>query len=263
MDEVFNPNELILQKVISVVFPDYSTGQIIGRLTQIEDPTLEVTSEADEVLDASGATIDTIRRGKKANFNASNSLFSSDLFAMQMGTKKKIASNEQKIVASAEVVLAVDEAAHTITLPKAPVKDSIKFIYQFVNKGLADVYKLSAGEPTGKEFSISDKVITLPEDAKGDFYIAFDYESTQAISVDANADKFPETTGFKAFALFKDACDASKKYKGIIVAKRAQLDPSSVSLALKFDGKHPFTVNFNKEYCDENSDLFTIVIPRD
>ena len=264
VDTIFNPNELVLERVKSVIFPDYATGQIIGRLTQIEDPTLEITSEADEVLDASGATIDTIRRGKKAKFDSVNSLFSTDLFAMQMGTKKKVATAEQKIVAAAESILMVDTQTHTITLPKSPVKDSLKYIYKFVNKGLAEVYELSTGDTlTGNQFSINDKTITLPDDATGEYYVAYDYESAQAISIDANAEKFPETTGFKAFALFKDVCDASKKYMGVIIAKRAQLDPSSVSLALKFDGKHPFSVSFNKEYCDENADLFTIVIPQD
>lgn len=97
MATTFNPNELILERVKSVLFTDYSTGDILARLTQLEESTLETTSETDEVLDAIGSPIDRIQRSKAATFSASNSLFSLDLAAQQFGTDKQVASSSAKI----------------------------------------------------------------------------------------------------------------------------------------------------------------------
>ena len=44
-----NVNELILDRVRSLIFTDLSDGSVLGRLTKLEDPSLQTTSEADEV----------------------------------------------------------------------------------------------------------------------------------------------------------------------------------------------------------------------
>ena len=262
MATTFNPNELILERVKTVLFTDYSNGDILARLTQLEESTLETTSETDEVLDAIGSPIDRIQRSKAATFSASNSLFSLDLAAQQFGTQKQLASSESKISVPAEEIKTVDPAAHTITLSHTPVEGSIKSVYLMDSKNLAEKYTVTASDPTEKQFSVSGNTLTFPDTViSGDFYVTYEYEAESAARVDNKAENFPKTTGFKAFALFKDACDPEKKYMGVIVAKRAQLDASSISLALQFDGKHPFTVNFNKEYCEDSADLFSIIIP--
>lgn len=262
MATTFNPNELILERVKSVLFTDYSTGDILARLTQLEESTLETTSETDEVLDAIGSPIDRIQRSKAATFSASNSLFSLDLAAQQFGTDKQVASSSAKIKVPAEEIKTVNGTAHTVTLTHTPVEGSVKQVYLMNSKNLAEKYTLTSSNPTEKQFTIAGNVITFAEGVtSGDFYVTYEYEAEAAVRVDNKAENFPKTTGFKAFALFKDPCNPENKYMGVIVAKRAQLDASSISLALQFDGKHPFTVNFNKEYCEDNADLFSIIIP--
>lgn len=261
MATTFNPNELILERVKSIHFTDYSNGNILARLTQLEESTLETTSEEDVVTDAIGSPIDRLPRSKAASYSASNSLFSLDLAAQQFGTEKVLASNEEKIKVPAEEIKEVDTETHTLTLSHTPVDNSLKVIYSMEGKGLAEVYTLSTGDVTGKQFKVEGSVITLPNDAVGKFLIAYDYEATKAAQVDNKVDNFPKTTGFKAFCLFKNPCNPEEKYMGVIVSPRCQLDATSVSMALRYDGKHPFKVNFNKEYCEENTNLFSIIIP--
>ena len=89
---------VILDKVRSLVAKDLSTDQMLFRLTSLEDPTLSCTAEGEEITDAIGAVITTLYRAKKATFSATNSLISLDLAAAQYGTKKEIASADNKIV---------------------------------------------------------------------------------------------------------------------------------------------------------------------
>ena len=56
----FNPNELILDRVRSLVWNDLTTGQMLFRLTSLENPTLQCTAEGEEVTDAVGAVITTL-----------------------------------------------------------------------------------------------------------------------------------------------------------------------------------------------------------
>ena len=55
----FNPNELIIEKVRAVEEYDLETKELIGRYTQIEDPSLSLSADGTDVADAMGAPITT------------------------------------------------------------------------------------------------------------------------------------------------------------------------------------------------------------
>ena len=128
----FNKNELILEKVRSLVAHDLSTGELLFRLTSLEDPSLQCTAEGEEVTDAIGSLITTLYRAKKATFSATNSLISLDLAAAQYGAKKEIAETDKKIVDYTYEIIDVANGTTEITLKHVPVKDSIKYIYCYL-----------------------------------------------------------------------------------------------------------------------------------
>ena len=104
-----NVNELILDRVRSLIFTDLSDGTVIGRLTQLEDPSLQTAAESEDVTDAQGAVITRIFRAKTGRFEATNSLFSMDLLAQQTGSNKEIADADNKIPTACEEILEVKE----------------------------------------------------------------------------------------------------------------------------------------------------------
>lgn len=256
----FNPNELILERIKSIIFNSLQDGRVIGRLTQIEDPSLTTSAEGEDVVDAIGSVITTIYKAKTGEFSASNSLFSLDLAAMQFGAEKVVADETNKIVQYCEEMLTISDKK--ATLSHTPVEGSIKYVYTFNNGDLGDVLTLDATAASGK-FSISDKEITFDEGVTGRAYVEYSYETSKAVSITNNTEKFPESVGCKMFTKFRDKCNDNLIYYGTIIAQKAKIDPSSVELALNSTGKHAFTMKLMKDYCSEDADLFSIIVSED
>jgi hypothetical protein len=257
----FNKNELILDRVRSMTFNDLSTGEMLFRLTQLEEPTLTCTSEGEEVTDALGSVITTLYRSKKATFSATNSLVSLDLAAAQYGTKKEVADTGKEIVTRTFETITIPDSASTVKLAHEPAnKDDVKFIYSIANGELGKSYTAGA-EASATEFVVSeDGTITLPTGLTGKIYVEYDFKTENAVRIVNKASKFPEAAKVVIYAIFRDACNENVVYSGVIVCPKAKFNPESVELALTSTGKHAFELNMMKDYCEDDGDLFTIIV---
>lgn len=257
----FNKNELILDRVRSMTFNDLSTGEMLFRLTQLEDPTLTCTSEGEEVTDALGSVITTLYRSKKATFSATNSLVSLDLAAAQYGTKKEVAENGKEIVTRTFETITIPDSATTVKLAHKPAnKDDVKFIYSIANGELGKSYTAGA-DVSDTEFVVAeDGTITLPTGLTGKIYVEYEFKTENAVRIVNKASKFPEAAKVVIYAIFRDACNENVVYSGVIVCPKAKFNPESVELALTSTGKHAFELNMMKDYCEDDGDLFTIIV---
>ena len=251
-----NVNDLILDKVRSLIFTNLEDGSVVGRLTKLEDPSLQTAAEAEEVTDAQGALITKLFRAKTGRFEATNSLFSMDLLAQQYGADKIVADETNKIIQSCEETLEVADGK--VTLTHTP-SNEIKYIYKLESNALAKKYIVGT-TATASEFAVKGAEITVPTDVTGKIYVEYEYESTDAVKVVNNTENFPEAVGVKIFAIFKDVCNENKKYAGTIIAKKGKIDPTSIDTALTATGKHSFAVDFMKDYCDDDADLFSVIV---
>ena len=66
---MFNPNELILEKIRAVEEYDPGTYELIGRYTQIESPSLKVNATSTNVTDAMGTEIANFYQAQTATFS--------------------------------------------------------------------------------------------------------------------------------------------------------------------------------------------------
>lgn len=257
----FNKNELLLDRVRSMTFNDLSTGEMLFRLTQLEDPTLTCTSEGEEVTDALGSVITTLYRSKKATFSATNSLVSLDLAAAQYGTKKEVAEPDKEIVTRTFETITIPDGGTSVKLAHTPAnKDDIKFIYSIANGELGKSYKAGA-EASATEFVVDDNgTITLPTSLTGKIYVEYEFKTENAVRIVNKASKFPEAAKVVIYAIFRDACNENVVYSGVIVCPKAKFNPESVELALTSTGKHAFELNMMKDYCEDDGDLFTIIV---
>lgn len=267
----FNKNELILDRVRSLVAHDISTGELLFRLTSLEEPSLQCTAEGEEVTDAIGAVITTLYRAKKATFSATNSLISLDLAAAQYGATKKVGGKDgAKIVDYTYEILTVKDSK--VTLKHEPIKDNdvstLKYVYSIVSGEIGTTYTAASTDPTGTTFTIKNQEITLPSEGFKDgdkVYVEYQYETEKAIEIVNKASEFPKACSLVIYAYFRDKCDENTVYSGKIICPRAKLNPEQVELALTSTGKHAFEFTMMKDYCsDEGEDkLFTIIVAQD
>ena len=76
-----------------------SAGDVLFSINQIQNASLNCTSESTDAVDALNVPIATFYRAKTAEFSAENALFDMSLLATQAGTTKKVASADAKIEA--------------------------------------------------------------------------------------------------------------------------------------------------------------------
>ena len=263
----FNPNELILERIRAVEEYDPATFELTGRYTQVEDPSLKTSADGAEVTDAMGASIMTFYNAQKGTFDFTNSLFSLDLAASQFGTKKKIAGTGNKIIIPVSETIAIG-SDHTVTLKYVPVGTKgaeVKFVKVInSNNTFGETYKVSATPGAGKfTINAASKTITLPEGTTGRVFVNYEKETSTAVQVVKRTDGVPEVKTLLIHAIFHDPCNKNLVYAGVIRCPRAQIDPSSVELSLKSDGKHGASYVLNKEYCAEDGKLFDILVSED
>ena len=259
---MLNKNELIIDRVRSAVTHDLADGHLLLRLTSIEEPSLATTAEGEEVVDALGSTITTLYRAKKATFSGTNSLFAFDLAAAQFGAKKVLGTSENKITVPTYDILTV--ANGTVKTTKTPADATkIKYIYALADGEIATTYKAGASASTTEFVAANDGTITVPTGVTGKIYVEYDYEAENAMKVTNKADEFPTSVGLTIHAYFRDKCNDNVVYSGKIIAPKAKLNPESVEIALTSTGKHGFEFVIQKDFCDEDAELFSIIIADD
>lgn len=263
----FNPNELILEKIRAVEEYDPATNELTGRYTQIEEPSLQTTADATDVVDAMGTPIQTFYLAQKGTFSFTNSLFSLDLAASQFGTSKKVADESTKIIMPVSEIITIG-SDHTVTLKYVPVGTAgaeVKYVKVInENNTFGATYEVSATAGEGKfTINAATKTITLPEGVTGKVFVNYEKETPTAVQITKTTDGVPEVKTLLIHCIFHDPCNKNLVYAGIIRCPRAQIDPSSVELSLKSDGKHGAQYTLNKEYCAEEGKLFDILVSED
>lgn len=263
----FNPNELILEKVRAVEEYNPSTDELMGRYTQIEEPSLQTTADGTDVVDAIGTPIHTFYNNQQGTFAFTNSLFSLDLAANQFASEKAIAdaTNKMTVPVSEIIEIASDD---TVTLKYTPVGVSgaeVKYVKVInVNNTFGTTYEVSATAGEGKfTLDVATKKITLPTGTTGKVFVKYERESEKAVSVAKTTDGVPSVRKLLIHAIFHDPCDANLVYAGVIVCDRAQIDPSSVDINLTSTGKHSASYRLQKPYCDDAGKLFNIIVTED
>lgn len=264
----FNPNELVLERIRAVEEYDPATSELVGRYTQIEEPTLNLSAEGTEVVDAMGATIATFYNAQKGTFGFNNSLFSLDLAASQFGGKKIVVTSGAKIKMPVSEILTIGED-HTVTLKYTPVGvkgSEIKYVKLInSNNTFGKTYTVTSTEPSGEQFKLeaTSKKLTFPADTTGRVFINYTKETETAVQVDKTTTGVPQVKTLQIHAIFHDPCNTNLVYSSVIYVPRAQIDPSSIDLNLTPDGKHAASYLLNKEYCSEEGKLFTIFVSED
>lgn len=264
---MFNPNELVLEKIRAVEEYDPATSELVGRYTQIESPSLKTSATGTTVTDAMGAEIVTFYQAQTGTFGFTNSLLSLDLAATQFGSVKEIAGADNKIIVpvSETITIGPDHTAVLKYVPVGAAGAEVKYA-KVMNKnntfGKTYVVGATAGDGVFT-LNAENKTLTFPSDVTGRVFVQYERESDAAVRVTKTTDALPEVRSLLIHAIFHDPCNTNLVYAGVISVPKAQINPEAVELTLTPDGKHSVEYKLRKPYCDETARLFDIIVSED
>ncbi len=261
----FDVNNFMIDHIIRGVMFSTTDNSILWAINEILEPTLNVTVDTQDAVNALGSPIRTFNRAKTAEFSANNSLFDLGLAAAQSGTEKKVASSTNKIISPCfmEVVLTADNLT-TLTLPenRTPMGQILSIRILQDNGTLGKEFKNGA-EANDSTFVHASKStsITLPTGlTEGQaLFICYEFEAERAVQIVNTAIDFPKTGKFVMEVLGADTCDPSKQIHAYVEFPNATL-LGDFDWSFTTEGNHPFSIKANVNYCDRRKQLFSVTV---
>lgn len=258
----FDINNFVIDRVIRGLMLSTDDGSVMWSVNQITNPSLSVTTESTDAVDALGTPIMTFERSKSAEFSAENSVFDLGLAAAQFGNEKQIASSTAKIITPIFEEITVTESA-SVSLKHAPT-GSIPFIYLLNGDGTTGKRFKNGSSANATDFVHASKAttITIPTGltAGSKLFVVYDYESEAAVAVNNTAIDFPKAGRFIMEILGADVCNSTKLVHAYVIFPNAKL-MGDVDLTFTTEGTHNFSIKAQQDYCDHEKKLFSIVVP--
>jgi hypothetical protein len=265
----FDLNNFVIDRIVRGVALSQKDDSVLFSINQIQNASLNCASESTDAVDAMGTPIATFYRAKSCEFSAENALFDMALMATQLGTSKKVASAESKVVVPAMESFTVAEGGkYTLKHKAIAAPAEIYAINADSTFGVkyANASKNEHTAPSETEFVYTelDNTITLPTGLKAgtEMFVMYEYESEQAVEVVNSAKNFPVGCKFIMEVLGCDVCDQTNLIYAYVIFNNAKLSPD-FDWSIATDGAHPFSMKAQQDYCDKEKRLFSIIIPGD
>lgn len=258
----FDVNNFVIDRVVRGIALSHTDGSVLFSINQIQNASLNCASESTDAVDALGTPIATFYRAKSAEFSAENALYDMGLMATQLGTKKKVASATEKIVAPAMENFTV-AAGGKYTLKHTPITAPSE-IYALNGDSTFGVKYVKGTSASATAFAYADGIITLPTDVAvgSEMFVMYEYETEKAVEVINSATEFPVGCKFVMEVLGCDVCDQTNLIYAYVIFNNFKLSPD-FDWSIQTDGAHPFSGKAQQDYCDKEKRLFSIIIPSD
>ena len=234
-------------------------GRNIWMLSDIQDATLNMTQESQDKTDAIGNVIAQFDRAKTATFSAASGFFELDLLAEQVGSERKVASADNKIVARFMGTVAIEDGKNTVTLEHTPLNPIVEINVLEKGQQLGKAYA-AAESASATAFSQDGAVITLPTSVtSGEIFLIYDYETDEAVEIVNEAGKYTMPGEFTLKVLGIDKCNPEIQILGYLIFGNAKLS-GNTDVTFNTDMTHGFEISANTDYC-EGGRLWRLVIP--
>ena len=224
-------------------------GQLAFWAEQITEPTLNFTSETEDIVDARNNVVMVLQNGRGATFGASNAFFNTSILAAQVGSAVKDSTGTT--ITKFEMVTCDGEAKGNITY--TPVADTTPVVYELESDGS---FKTATASAT---VTVTDKAITGGV-ADGKYLVVYDIIAPAGEQITALADAENELLDITAEVLLRDLC--SQEIYFAFLFMRGKLS-GEAEWGMARDGAHAFEITAMPAYCDAERKLVDIVIVKD
>ena len=228
---------------------DYGTGeQIVYTLDQLNQASIEISSESTEIVDKRGNVVRTIYKNKTGTFSATNAFLNPHMINASSGASIEYASEANPIAAvprfeiieakeaAFSYVLLSEGTASMTTSVDANVDDaSIEVIGIQGNGANVALTKVESGTPAAGQWAYatgSNTVTVGPKAETGIVKYLIKYERTikDGMKLVNSANEFPETVKLTLFCSIVDPCDDDLKAAYIVLPSFQASPETTISL---------------------------------
>ena len=224
-------------------------GQLAFWAEQITEPSLNFTSETEEIMDARNNVVMVLQNGRGATFGASNAFFNTSILAAQVGGV--VTDSTGETITKFEMVSLDNTGAGTITY--TPAADSTPVVYELSTDGSFKTAQAS------EDIIVDGKDITGGV-ANGKVLVVYDVVAPAGEKITALADAENELLDVTAEVLLRDLCTQEIYFAFLFM--RGKLS-GEAEWGMARDGAHAFEITAMPAYCDAEKKLVDIVIVKD
>ena len=259
-----NLDKLVIDRVVDAWFEDSSLA-LLAYLDQVQNLSINTTSETKDKTDAQGALIKRFYTAKSVEITGENAVLSLNLMSMQTGSPVL-----KDTSVTLPRILQLSAADSPITLPDTPI-DGTLMVYGTYDNGVPDLDNpYTQGDVAADGvYSIAtvDDVttLTLPTNATASVQVKYEYnvaEGKTAIRVNQDAATFPKEVKATFRVLCSDVCDTETVRALYIVFPKFQMSPD-FDWTVDTESAQSFTATALKDYCAAQQLLFYVALAED
>ena len=291
----FRLGDIIIDRLQYGYAEDFE-GNPLYNLTQLQEATIEVTSDPVEVRDKDGNLVKKIYRSKDGVFNAQNAFINTDIIAAASGIDPVFAKDKADGIKMPKLMNIantnkVDEdgnvtgstfalAVYTEDVPEEE-KDTVeatdirvsvleaggKMGKTFALAGTEDENKEKGtpGEADATHFAFVDGVLHMPlvspEEAP-QFIVRYMRTRKMGAVIKNQVTKFPKSCRLFLKAVYFDPCDKDTLRGCYVEFPSFQVSPE-VSIPLQTEAQIDFKGDLEVDYCSVDKTLYNIYFPGD
>lgn len=216
-------DNLVIDRVIDGVFRTHDM-RVLGGLNQIQNLSINVTSESKDKTDAQGVLIKRFFTSQQAEISAENAIFSLSLLGLQNGREKVVADSTHTI--SLPLIKKYAKTESPITLPTTPTAGTVSVVGLNAD-GVPNTtlnYTMDATAGPGK-YALSGTTLTLPTDSADYVQVMYYYETEDGTQAIKSATEFPAECELTLSVLVCDACDKETLRHAYVTFPAFQMSP--------------------------------------
>lgn len=238
-------------------------NQILYRMPDISEGTVEVTADTKDSTDKDGALIKRSYTAKSVSVTLTNTHLVLGAYGGTTGSGKIVLSEDES--ETAPRMLLIDPTTE-YTLPDEPHTGTLSVTPVYSNGGTGTGYTLAADSTatdTTFAYATSSRKLTLPTNIASDvsqILIKYEYTCTDGVIVENHADKFPKTVKLTLQGLYFDPCEKDVLRLGYIVFPSFQPSPET-SFSMQNDSTFDYKGDAQSDYCAKKKRLYYMVFP--
>jgi len=260
---------IAIDEILYGISRDFS-GNILYTLDQLQNASIEITSESTDVTDKKGNIVRRIYRSKQGTVNAENAFLNPMIMNNASGSDIKVATSSAPINMPRIELIGAGSNAYTLDANVDAATIKVKALFANGING-EDLTKITTGDPTYDEststytylYDATNKKITVPASGEGkplSYFVMYTRSRTEGFKMDNLANKFPVAQDLTFYCSYVDPCNDTPRACYVNIPSFSPSPETTVSFNAD-EQNMSFTGNINVNYCATDPVLYTIFFP--